>query len=129
MGHGAGNLVAVGFSKDACKKALSKMIVLDEMPFSFVERERFRHFCSIACPKFDPPSQTTIVIDINQLYLDEKAMLKSMFSFNKKRGIDRVFMITVDNASATDVAIKYVKRKLCNWVTDGIILEGGIPRI
>ncbi|KAK3230411.1 hypothetical protein Dsin_002292 [Dipteronia sinensis] len=38
-------------------------------------------------------------------------------------GIDRVFMITVDNASVNDVAIKYVKRKLSNWVADGIILE------
>ncbi|TXG57149.1 hypothetical protein EZV62_018462 [Acer yangbiense] len=177
MGDGTGNLVAMGFSKDACRKALSKMIVLDELPFSFVEREGF------ACPKFDPPSRTTIARDINQLYLDEKVMLKSMFSFNKQRvclttdcwtsiqntnymvitahfidsgwelhkrilnfcvvpnhkgetigkiieaclldwGIERVFTITVDNASANDVAVKYVKRKLSNWVTDGIILEG-----
>ncbi|KAK3222513.1 hypothetical protein Dsin_009538 [Dipteronia sinensis] len=135
-----------------------------------------------ACPKFDPPSRTTIARDINQLYLDEKVMLKIMFSFNKQRvclttdcwtsiqntnymvitthfidsgwelhkrilnfgvvpnhkgetirkiieaclidwGIDRVLTITVDNASANDVAIKYVKRKLSNWVADGIILE------
>ncbi|KAK2633714.1 hypothetical protein Ddye_028506 [Dipteronia dyeriana] len=158
------------------------MTVLDELPFSFVEREGFRHFCSIASPKFDLPSRTTIARDINQLYLDEKVVLKSMFSFNKKRvcvttycwtsiqntnymvvtahffnsgwelhkrilnfcvlpnhkgetigkiieaclldwSIDRVFTITVDNASANDVAIKYVKNKLSNWVADGIILE------
>ncbi|KAK0582640.1 hypothetical protein LWI29_028046 [Acer saccharum] len=182
MGDGTGNLVAMGFSKDACRKALSKMIVLDELPFSFVEREGICHFCSVACPKFDPPSRTTIARDINKLYLDDKVMLKSMFSFNKKRvclttdcwtsiqntnymvitahfidsgwelhkrilnfyvvpnhkgetigkiieacllgwGIKRVFMITIDNASANDVAIKYVRRKLSNWVADEIILE------
>ncbi|KAK2655150.1 hypothetical protein Ddye_008202 [Dipteronia dyeriana] len=40
-------------------------------------------------------------------------------------GIDRVFTITIDNASANDVAIiKYVKKELSNWVADGIILEG-----
>ncbi|KAK2654099.1 hypothetical protein Ddye_013955 [Dipteronia dyeriana] len=39
-------------------------------------------------------------------------------------GIDRVFTITVDNASANDVAIKYVKRKLSNWVADTVILDG-----
>ncbi|KAK2645641.1 hypothetical protein Ddye_020836, partial [Dipteronia dyeriana] len=38
--------------------------------------------------------------------------------------IDRVFTITVDNASANGVVIKYVKKKLSNWVVDGIILEG-----
>ncbi|KAK2648515.1 hypothetical protein Ddye_016004 [Dipteronia dyeriana] len=166
MGDCIGNLVTVRFSKDVCRKALSKMIVLDELPFSFVEREGFRHFCSIACPKFDPPSRTTIVKDINQLCLDEKATLKSKFSFNKQRvclttdcwtsiqntnymvitthfidsglelhkrilnfcvvpnrkgetigkiieaclldwGIDRVCTISVDNASANDVAIKW----------------------
>ncbi|TXG63831.1 hypothetical protein EZV62_010825 [Acer yangbiense] len=39
-------------------------------------------------------------------------------------GIERVFMITIDKASANDVVIKYVKRKLSNWVADEIILEG-----
>ncbi|KAK2658833.1 hypothetical protein Ddye_005366 [Dipteronia dyeriana] len=138
---------AIGFSEDACRKALSKMIVLDELPFSFVEREGFHHFCSIACPNSDPLSRTTIARDINQLYLDEKAILKSMFSFNKQRVclttdcwisiqntnymvikahfIDSgVFTITTDNSSANDVAIKYVKRKLSNWVADGVILDG-----
>ncbi|KAK2662402.1 hypothetical protein Ddye_000976 [Dipteronia dyeriana] len=45
------------------------------------------HFTKIegACPKFDPLSRTTIARDINQVYLDEKAILKSMFSFNKQR--------------------------------------------
>ena len=84
MGDGTYNLVAVGFNKDACRNVLCKMIVLDGLPFSFVEREGFRHFCSVACSKFDPPSRTTIARDINQLYLNEKVMLKSMFSFNKQ---------------------------------------------
>ncbi|TXG54220.1 hypothetical protein EZV62_019476 [Acer yangbiense] len=126
MGDGTGNLVAMRFSKDACRKALSKMIVLDELPFSFVEREGFRHFCFVACPKFDPPSQTTIARDINQFYLDEKGETigKIIEACLLNWGIERVFTITVDNASANDVAVKYVKRKLSNWVTDGIILEG-----
>ncbi|KAK2640602.1 hypothetical protein Ddye_028397 [Dipteronia dyeriana] len=48
---------------------------------------------------------------------------KVWIHFTKNEG-DRVFTITVDNASANDVAIKYVKKKLSNWVVDGIILEG-----
>ncbi|KAK3198395.1 hypothetical protein Dsin_021810 [Dipteronia sinensis] len=39
-------------------------------------------------------------------------------------GIDRVFTITVDNASANSTAILYVKRKLSSWHRDGAILDG-----
>ncbi|TXG47936.1 hypothetical protein EZV62_027230 [Acer yangbiense] len=39
-------------------------------------------------------------------------------------GIDRVFTITVDNASANNTAVLYVKRKLTSWHRDGAILDG-----
>ena len=45
---------------------------MDELSFKFVENEGFKLFCSIACPKFDPPSIVTIARDIFQLYLEEK---------------------------------------------------------
>ena len=43
-------IVARGFSKDACRRATMKMIVLDELPFSIVENPGFKHFCSVAAP-------------------------------------------------------------------------------
>ena len=39
-------------------------------------------------------------------------------------GIERIFTITVDNASANDVAINYVKRKLKTWSNYGLVLDG-----
>ena len=36
-------------------------------------------------------------------------------------GINRVLTITIDNASANDLAVKYVKRKLKSWQVDGIL--------
>ena len=83
---GGSNLVAIGgFSKEACKLACAKMIILDELPFSFVEGRGFKYFCGVACPKFDPPSRRTIARDIYQLYLDEKKELRKMFSVNGQR--------------------------------------------
>lgn len=35
-------LVSMGFKKDACRKTLVKMIVVNELPFCFVEGEGFR---------------------------------------------------------------------------------------
>ncbi|XP_060672818.1 zinc finger BED domain-containing protein RICESLEEPER 2-like [Ziziphus jujuba] len=175
------NLFAVGFNKEACRLACAKMIILDKLPFSFVEGHGFRMFFNVACPKFDPPSRRTIVKDIYALYLDEKLQLKNTFSLNCQRislttdtwtsiqninymsltahyidsnwmlhkrilnfcvipnhkgetigkpignclyewGIERVFTITVDNASTNNVAIEYIKRKLNNW--KGCVLDG-----
>ncbi|KAL9414881.1 hypothetical protein AB3S75_043194 [Citrus x aurantiifolia] len=140
------------------------MIILDELPFSHVENFGFRHFCSVACPRFMVPSRRTITKDIFDIFLLEKASLKSLLCDNKQRvslttdiltfittasymvitthfidqdwqlrrriisfntisdhkgetigmqlekclldwGIERVFTVTVDNASANKVAI------------------------
>ncbi|KAH9672415.1 BED-type domain-containing protein [Citrus sinensis] len=39
-------------------------------------------------------------------------------------GIERLFTITVDNASANKVAITYVKKKLANWSVNSMVLNG-----
>ncbi|KAK2652789.1 hypothetical protein Ddye_012645 [Dipteronia dyeriana] len=44
------NLVAVGFDKETCRKACTRMIIVDELPFSFLEKDGFRDFCRVACP-------------------------------------------------------------------------------
>ena len=46
------NLLAIGYNKKACRKALAKMVVLDEMPFRTVEGEGFRQFCQVLQPNF-----------------------------------------------------------------------------
>ncbi|KAK2637639.1 hypothetical protein Ddye_025434 [Dipteronia dyeriana] len=61
------NLVAVGFDKEWCRKALTRMIIVDELSFSFVEKEGFRDFCRISCPRFTLPSRRTLDRDIFRL--------------------------------------------------------------
>ena len=39
------------FYQEACGIALAKMIVIDELPFKFIEHESFREFMSVAQPK------------------------------------------------------------------------------
>lgn len=38
-------------------------------------------------------------------------------------GIEKVFAITVDNASSNDIAISYLRRKLVAWGSDGCVLN------
>ena len=73
------------FSQQVCREACAKMLIIDELPFKFIENEGFRHFCSVSCPKFDLPSRVTIARDIYQLYLEEKKKLKSFFVSNSQR--------------------------------------------
>ncbi|KAL2527789.1 zinc finger BED domain-containing protein RICESLEEPER 2-like [Abeliophyllum distichum] len=82
---GGSNLIAIGRSKAECRVACAKMVILDELPFRFVEARGFRLFCTVACPQFEPPSRRTLVRDIYQLYLDEKLKLKDVFSSHRQR--------------------------------------------
>lgn len=58
------------------RKACVEMIIIDELPFSFVEKEGFQKLMSKACPKVDCFSRRTTARDVYQLYLDEKNNLK-----------------------------------------------------
>ena len=178
---GSTNLIDVGFNKEACRATYARMIIRDELPFTFLKGEGFRKFCSIACPKLDPPSRVAVTRDVCQLYLEKKKKLRSLFMNNSSmvslttdtwtsiqninsmvvtahfidsewklhkrilnfceianhKGetigkliescliewqIEKVFTITVDNASTNDVGIAYIKRRIINW--NGLILDG-----
>ncbi|BBG98623.1 transposable element gene, partial [Prunus dulcis] len=70
-------LGAAGFNKEESREACLRMVIIDELPFSFVDGEGFRHFCSVACPRFIPPSRRTLARDLLALYYDEKQLLKA----------------------------------------------------
>ncbi|KAK5826513.1 hypothetical protein PVK06_021435 [Gossypium arboreum] len=167
---GEGHLSTWRFDQEACRKGLAQMIVIDELPFKFVESEGFKKFMFVACPKFHIPSRTTMTRDVYQLYLDERVKIKQLlksscsrvclttdtwtslqrvnylcitahfidndWKLNKKIlnfcpisshkgesirmviekcllnwGIDKLFTVTVDNASSNDVAIGYLRKK------------------
>ncbi|KAL4575792.1 hypothetical protein LXL04_011878 [Taraxacum kok-saghyz] len=168
------------FNQASTRQTLTKMIVIDEQPFSYVERCGFRLFCSVAVPQFSLPSRFTVAKDIGKLYLSEmdnmrntlkcvkskiaittdcwtsvqnlnymvltahfidgnwklhkrilnfqvmdshkgKEIGKVLESCILKWGIeDKLSCITVDNASANDVAVAYLKENL----GDKLILGG-----
>ncbi|KAK0582279.1 hypothetical protein LWI29_023697 [Acer saccharum] len=104
--EGCGSSIGLGiFNKEDTRKALVEMLIVDELPFRFVEKRGFRKFCRVGMPRGE-----TIGKCIEQVLLDW--------------GIDRIFTITVDNASANQTAIFYVQRKLKSWNVDGLILDG-----
>ncbi|XP_071739175.1 zinc finger BED domain-containing protein RICESLEEPER 2-like [Rutidosis leptorrhynchoides] len=175
-------LVAWKFDQNSIRRALTYMLILDELPFKFVEGKGFKHFMNATQPLFHIPSRITMARDCLNLFPVEKKKVAALLKGNvgriclttdtwtslqrvnymcltahyvdnewvlrKKvlnfcpisshRGVDigkavemcmvkwgiesNVFTITVDNASANDVAVAYLKGKFANW--EKSVLEG-----
>ncbi|KAG8634406.1 hypothetical protein MANES_17G029905v8 [Manihot esculenta] len=74
-----GMLSSWHFDQDVARRKLAKMIIIDELPFMFVEGEGFKEWVECIQPKFRIPSRWTISRDFYDLYLEERKKLKSYF--------------------------------------------------
>lgn len=71
-----GNVVVRKWSEDACLDAACVMIVLDELPFSSIERPGFKHFCRVAVPNWIPPCRKVVVKNFLRMYDTKKEELR-----------------------------------------------------
>ena len=71
-----GSLKVIGYNYDECRQALLKMVIIDELPFNFVEGRGFKLFARTMQPRFDIPSHFTIMRDCLKLYVEEKDRLR-----------------------------------------------------
>ncbi|KAM3323376.1 hypothetical protein P3S67_004527 [Capsicum chacoense] len=67
------------FDQRRSRKDSAQMIVIDELSFSFVEKEGFRNFMRVTAPYFHSPSRRTLTRDCYQFYNEEKQILKKVF--------------------------------------------------
>jgi len=74
IGGNKGDVVVVPwkFDQEECRKALCRMVIIDELPFRFVEKEGFKQFMKVAQPCFHIPSRTTVTRDCFDLFDEEK---------------------------------------------------------
>ncbi|CAO2816523.1 unnamed protein product [Amaranthus hypochondriacus] len=73
------------FDYDLCRKKLATMLIVDELPFAFVEREGFREYCRALNPLFKIPSRSTATRDCYSLFIEKRNELKSFFHNFKSR--------------------------------------------
>ncbi|KAK8656836.1 hypothetical protein V6N13_098771 [Hibiscus sabdariffa] len=122
--------------QEEIRQALAEMVIIDELLFSFVEREGFRAFCKVAIPDFVPPSCAIITRDCYALFIERRKALKDFFNNLSSKMIinfcpiadhseeiigrviekclqewclKKILTLTVDNASSNDLAIKHLK--------------------
>ena len=178
---GTSELICWKFDQEACKIAVARMIIIDELPFRIVEREGFRSLMKVVQPRFKVPSRSTITRTCIDIFMSEKLKLKEFIKKHANRvclttdswtslqninymsltvhfiddnwtlykrilnfspitshkgeaiakvlekcliewGIEKVFCITLDNASSNDVAVNNLRRTLNKW--KGSVLDG-----
>lgn len=87
VGDNTSQLVCESYSLESCREALVEMVIVDELPFKFVEGKGFKKFIDrLTCgsqPRFVVPSRFTVARDVLKLYVNEKSHLKHIF-VNKK---------------------------------------------
>ena len=72
-------LVVANYSEERIRMALARMIIVDELPFKFVERQDFQEYMEIVEPRFPIPNCTTIARACMKIYLSEVDILRRAF--------------------------------------------------
>ncbi|KAJ4835762.1 hypothetical protein Tsubulata_005132, partial [Turnera subulata] len=80
---GKTSLVTFKCDQDAIRKSLAQIIIVDELPFKFVEGKGFQQRMLVACRRFKIPSRWTISIDCLQFYLGLGFHLKCLFTISR----------------------------------------------
>ncbi|XP_028103742.1 uncharacterized protein LOC114302863, partial [Camellia sinensis] len=75
-GEGVVDIVVMPFSIEVARRHLAEMIIIDELPFRFVDGVGFKRFCNVMQPKFKIPSRYTVAGDIVDIYTNERERLK-----------------------------------------------------
>jgi hypothetical protein len=73
------NLMIEKFNASKIMAGLSRMIIVDELPFRFVECEGFKDFMKTVEPRFSFPSRFTMMRDCFKFFMSEKEKLRGMF--------------------------------------------------
>ena len=72
-------LVVANYSEEMIRLALARMIIIDELPFKFVEWQGFQEFMKIVEPWFPIPHRTTIARACVKIYSSEVDILRRAF--------------------------------------------------
>ncbi|KAM5575768.1 hypothetical protein ABKV19_014623 [Rosa sericea] len=103
-------LTAVTYNQDDYLEACVEMIVIDELPFSFVEKKGFNRFCVKVCPLFDVPSRRKLCRTFLSMYdTSKKDLKKTLRKYRLSLTTDT--WTSVQNVNRLDIFKKTVERE------------------
>ena len=68
------------YNVDECRRKLARMVVIDELPFQFVDGRGFQEFVQELEPRFMLPSRHTVAKDIKKMYWKDKDVLRGQLA-------------------------------------------------
>jgi len=122
VGEGTcGNLVFTKYNATKIRESISKMIIVDELPFRFVEGEGFQDFMKAVEPRFSIPSRYTMMRDCVRLYMFEKEKLRAMFlTFDTRFSLTTNSWTSVQNMNYMRITTHFIDS---NWNLHNKILN------
>ena len=122
LGHdGAdGSLKVYKVSESVIREASIEMLILGELPLSFIESVAWRHFCSKA-KQYKPVSRRTSTREIVMLYVKKKASMKKILGKNKQR-LSLTTDIRVSNNTGDSYMVITTHFVDANWQLKKMIL-------
>ena len=83
-GEGGNERVLRKFSVERLRMALARMIIVDELPFRFVEHSGFIDFMAEVEPRFEVPSRVIVARDCLRVYIREKESLRKVLMVGQR---------------------------------------------
>ena len=65
-GTNSNSIIVVSYNESMCREALARIIIVEELPYKFVEHDGFRHYSHVLQPNFTIPTRTTFALDFIQ---------------------------------------------------------------
>ncbi|XP_070036143.1 zinc finger BED domain-containing protein RICESLEEPER 2-like [Nicotiana tomentosiformis] len=123
---GKSSIEKVVYNVEDIRRAIAEFVIIDEQPFKVVEGEGFKNLMAKALPNFELSSRVTVARDCLKIYQREKEKLKKLIknqhtiakgieACTLEWGIENLFTVTLDNASANAAAIKHLKARIDDW--------------
>ncbi|XP_019084211.1 PREDICTED: zinc finger BED domain-containing protein RICESLEEPER 2-like [Camelina sativa] len=109
-------MTTVKYDKGLFRRSVNEMIVLNELPFAFVESEGFRRFCS----------KNLLMIISFKPVIDHKGdtISSHLIGCLEEWGIEKVFTVTIDNAKENDKALGLFMDALMMKGPDALVRHG-----
>ena len=96
------------FSVERLRMALARMIIVDELPFRFVEHGGFIDFMAKVEPRFEVPSRVTVAKDCLRVYIREKESLRKVLMGGQRVRLTTNTWTSIENLNYLCLTTHYI---------------------
>ena len=96
------------FIVERLRMTLAKMIIVDELPFRFVEHDKFIEFMAKVETRFEVPSHVIVAKDCLKLYIREKDSLRKVLMGGQRVRLTTNTWTSIENLNYLCLTTHYI---------------------